>query len=299
MGRPHRHLAAGAYYHVATKGNNDAPVFHDDWDRTVFLQILEQVRRHFRWRIHASCLLGNHYHLLLETPLANLSDGMRNLNGQYAKAFNARHGRKHHVFGQRFWSRVIESEEDYSTCVDYIVHNPVHHGFALRLGDWRWASAAAVGRIDSLRVSRHRQADPPALTGRVPDGGAATPDRPGREVERRGIFGDVRRGLRPSLLLRSSRAPRAGRPAPVPTGRVHRGGALHPSLGELLPRRTATRRRRARGPPDCALPARRQVRLRRALAARVAEPCPRAARLRRACDRNCRPSGGARPGLLA
>src|SRR4051794_38406885 len=89
MGRPHRHLAAGAYYHVATKGNNDAPVFHDDWDRTVFLQILEQVRRHFRWRIHASCLLGNHYHLLLETPLANLSDGMRNLNGQYAKAFTS------------------------------------------------------------------------------------------------------------------------------------------------------------------------------------------------------------------
>src|SRR3954468_8249170 len=254
MGPPPRHLAAGAYYHVATKGNNDAPVFQDDYDRTVFLQILERVRRHFRWRIHASCLLGNHYHLLLETPFANLSDGMRDLNGQYAKAFNARHGRKHHVFGQRFWSRVIESEEDYATCLDYIAQNPVHHGFARRLGDWRWASAAAAGRIDSLRVSRHRQADPPALAGRLPDGGAATTDGAGREVERRGLFGDVRRGLRPPVLLRPRRTAGARRAAAVAAGRVHGGGALHPPLGELLPGRARTGRRRARGPPDRALP---------------------------------------------
>src|SRR4051794_19880632 len=286
MGRSPRHLAAGAYYHVATKGNNDAPVFQDDYDRTVFLQILERVRRHFRWRIHASCLLGNHYHLLLETPLANLSDGMRNLNGQYAKAFNERHGRKHHVFGQRFWSRVLESEEDYATCVDYIVDNPVHHGFARRLGDWRWASAAAAGRIDSLRVARHRQADPPALAGRLPDGGAATADGAGREIERRGLFGDVRRGLRPPLLLRPGRAPRSWRPTPVATGRIHRRGAVHAALGELLPRRAAARGRRARGPPDCAVPARRQVRVCRAAAARAAEPRARATGLRRACNGN-------------
>ena len=110
MGRPHRYLAAGAYYHVATKGNNDTPIFRDDRDRAVFLQILRRVKRRYRWRLHARCLLGNHYHLLVETPLANLSDGMRDLNGQYARAFNERHRRRHHVFGQRFWSKVIESD---------------------------------------------------------------------------------------------------------------------------------------------------------------------------------------------
>jgi REP element-mobilizing transposase RayT len=104
MGRPLRYLAAGAYYHVGTKGNNDAPIFADDWDRTVFLRILKRVRRRYGWRLHARCLLGNHYHLLLETPLANLSEGMRDLNGQYARAFNERHRRQDHVFGRRVLS---------------------------------------------------------------------------------------------------------------------------------------------------------------------------------------------------
>ena len=107
MGRPHRYLAAGAYYHVGAKGNNNEPIFLDDWDRAVFVQILKRVRQRYRWRLHARCLLGNHYHLVVETPLANLSDGMRDLNGQYARAFNERHRRVHHVFGKRFWSRVI------------------------------------------------------------------------------------------------------------------------------------------------------------------------------------------------
>jgi REP element-mobilizing transposase RayT len=61
MGRPHRYLAPGAYYHVGTKGNNDDPIFQDDDDRRVFLQILRRVKRHYRWRLHARCLLGNHY----------------------------------------------------------------------------------------------------------------------------------------------------------------------------------------------------------------------------------------------
>src|SRR3954471_21590822 len=144
MGRRHRYLAAGAYYHVGTKGNNDAPIFLDDWDRRVFLQLLRRVRNHYRWRLHARCLLGNHYHLLVETPLGNLSDGMRDLNGQYARAFNERHRRKHHVFGQRFWSTVIDSEAQYDHTLDYIVHNPVNHGFTRRVGDWRWTSPPAA-----------------------------------------------------------------------------------------------------------------------------------------------------------
>src|SRR5215471_17718996 len=197
MGRPRRYLAAGAFYHVGAKGNNDEPIFRDDWDRAVFDQLLRRVRRRYRWRLHARCLLGNHYHLLVETPLANLSDGMRDLNGQYARAFNERHARRNHVFGRRFWSKEVESEEQYEKTLEYILANPVHHGFARRFGQWRWASAPAVGRIDSLGVARHRQADPSALAGRLPDGGAAPPDRPGREVERRRLFRDVRRGLCP------------------------------------------------------------------------------------------------------
>src|SRR3954468_21282822 len=298
MGRPRRYLAAGAYYHVGAKGNNNAPIFLDDWDRAVFVQILKRVRQRYRWRLHARCLLGNHYHLVVETPLANLSDGMRDLNGQYARAFNERHRRVNHVFGKRFWSRVIESEEQYDHTLDYVLHNPINHGFARRLGTWRWTSVPTESRIDSARVARHRQADPSALPRLLPHGGAAGPHRTGREVERRGLLGDVGRGVRAPLLLRPGRADRARRPPPVPTGRVHRRGALHAPLGELLPRRARTGRRRARGPPDRAVRPRGQVRLRRAAAARVAEPRARTAGLRRAGDRDRGACRGARPGLL-
>ena len=173
MGRPHRHLEAGAFYHVGIRGNNHAPIVVDDGDRIVFFHILRRVERRYGWRTHVRCLMGNHYHLLVETPLPNLADGMRDLNGDYARAFNERHKRKDHVFGRRYWSKVIESDEQYEATVEYIVNNPLHHGFVRRLEQWRWTSGTAVSALDSPGVSRHRQADPAALARRLPDGGAA------------------------------------------------------------------------------------------------------------------------------
>ncbi|HEY8777954.1 MAG TPA: transposase, partial [Gaiellaceae bacterium] len=210
MGRPHRYLAAGAYYHVGIRGNNHAPIVLDDGDRIVFFHILRRVERRYGWRTHVRCLMGNHYHLLVETPQPNLADGMRDLNGGYARAFNERHKRKDHVFGRRYWSKVIESDEQYEATVEYIVNNPLHHGFVRRLEQWRWTSGPAVGAVDSPRVSRHRQADPSAVARRLSDGGATAFDRARREVERRGLLRDVGRGLRPALLLRPRRAPCAG-----------------------------------------------------------------------------------------
>ena len=148
-------------------------------------------------------------------------------------------------------------------------------------------------------VARHRQADPAALAGRLPDGGAAAADRARRQGQRRGLLGDVGRGVRAALLLRPRRADRARRAAPLAARRVHRRGALHAPLRELLPRRARARRRRARGAPDGALHARGHVRLRRAAAARAAEPRARPPRLRRRADRDGRERPGARSRLLA
>ena len=75
MGRPLRYLAPGALYHVSTRGNNKAPIVVDDDDRIVFVHILNRVVRRYGWRLHVRCLLGNHYHLVVETPEPNLSDG--------------------------------------------------------------------------------------------------------------------------------------------------------------------------------------------------------------------------------
>jgi putative transposase len=180
MGRPHRDLVAGGYYHVGSRGNNHAPIVVDREDRMVFFHLLRRVERRYGWRIHVSCLMGNHYHLVLETPAPNLDKGMRDLNGGYARAFNDRHGRKDHVFGRRYWSKSIESEEQYEATLEYVLHNPVHHGFVGRREDWNWASAPIVRPIDSPGVTRHRQADSPAVARRLSDGGAAAADRPRR-----------------------------------------------------------------------------------------------------------------------
>ena len=173
MGRPLRYLAAGAYYHVGTAATTMRRSSLDDWDRTVFFHILRRVERRYGWRTHARCLLGNHYHLVVETPLPNLSDGMRDLNGGYARAFNERHSRRRSrlrppllVQGDRVRRAVRPHPRRTSSTTR------LHHGFVRRLGQWRWTSGTAVSGIDSPGVARHRQADPSALARRLPDGRA-------------------------------------------------------------------------------------------------------------------------------
>jgi len=90
MGRNPRIEFGGAVYHVMSRGNRQEPVFLDDTDCRVFIDALEEACGRCGWRIHAFALMGNHYHLLLETPEANLVDGMRWLQGTYTKRFNGR-----------------------------------------------------------------------------------------------------------------------------------------------------------------------------------------------------------------
>lgn len=78
----------GAFYHVTLRGNASQPVFLNDKDRSDFLDTLADVVERY-WRLcHAYCLMDNHYHLVIETPEANLSKGMRQLNGVYTQIFN-------------------------------------------------------------------------------------------------------------------------------------------------------------------------------------------------------------------
>ena len=91
MARPLRIEFAGALYHVTSRGDRQEAVFEDDEDREVFLRTLAEVVERFNWRCHAYCQMTNHYHLVVETPLGNLSKGMRQLNGVYTQASNRRH----------------------------------------------------------------------------------------------------------------------------------------------------------------------------------------------------------------
>ena len=85
MARPLRIEFAGALYHVTSRGNARADIFFTDDDRHAFLAILGKVCGRYNWLCHAYCLMGNHYHLLVETPEGNLSKGMRQVNGVYTQ----------------------------------------------------------------------------------------------------------------------------------------------------------------------------------------------------------------------
>src|SRR6266487_2377554 len=81
----------GAIYHVLNRGNRREPIFRDDEDREIFRQTLDQVCAKTDWQVHAYCLMGNHFHLVVETPRANLVAGMQWLLGTYTMRLNRRH----------------------------------------------------------------------------------------------------------------------------------------------------------------------------------------------------------------
>lgn len=91
MARPLRIEYAAALYHVTSRGNRQANIYEDNADRVTFVEVLRSVVDRFGWLCHAYCLMSNHYHLLIETPEANLSSGMGQLNQVYAQRFNRAH----------------------------------------------------------------------------------------------------------------------------------------------------------------------------------------------------------------
>lgn len=124
MARPLRLEFPGAIYHVTARGNARAAIFLDDHDRELFLDLLARVVKRYEWICHAYCLMGNHHHLLIETPRPSLAAGMRQLNGVYAQRFNHRHGRVGHVFGERFKSVLVERDTHLVTAAAYIRQQP-------------------------------------------------------------------------------------------------------------------------------------------------------------------------------
>jgi REP element-mobilizing transposase RayT len=133
-----------AIYHVTSRGNAQADIYKNDSDRLMFLETLAQVVKRFGWVCHAYCLMGNHYHLMIETPLANLGQGMRQLNGVYTQRFNRNHKRVGHVFQGRYKAIIIDGDSYLLELCRYIVRNPVAAHIATHAGDWQWSSYRAT-----------------------------------------------------------------------------------------------------------------------------------------------------------
>jgi REP element-mobilizing transposase RayT len=141
-------LAAGTY-HVTTRSGGPIPIFHDDEDRTLFCIQLIRAIKSARWVCRAFCLMSTHYHLLLDIPENGLQHGMHRLNGCYAKWFNRRHGRVGHLFGERYYSGLVESDGHMLQLLRYFALNPVQAGLVTRPSEWYWGSYRGCAGLDA------------------------------------------------------------------------------------------------------------------------------------------------------
>jgi len=149
MPRKERVEYGGGVYHVMDRGDRLEAIFEDDRDREIFLHTLGQACERTGWRVHSYVLMGNHYHLLLETPEPNLCAGMKWMQGTYTIRHNARHKLRGHLFQGRYKAIVVDGEQEtyFRTVSDYIHLNPVRAGLlaeGAKLETYRWSSFPAL-----------------------------------------------------------------------------------------------------------------------------------------------------------
>ena len=144
MPRAPRLQVAGGLYHVGARGVRRTSIYRSEGDFELFESILTDVIGRYEWRCHTYCLMPNHYHLLIETPVTNLSLGMQRLNSIYAQWFDELHGLSGHVFERRFFSRLVDSTYDLLELLWYIVLNPVRAGICADADGWKRSGYRAL-----------------------------------------------------------------------------------------------------------------------------------------------------------
>lgn len=140
MARPLRVEYPGAFYHITSRGNEGRDVYESDRDREKFLFYLESAHERFKIIVHAYCLMTSHYHLILETPQANLSRCMQFLNSGYTSYFNIKRKRKGHLFQGRYKAFLVDKDSYMQRLSRYTHLNPVKAKIVDRPEEYKWSS---------------------------------------------------------------------------------------------------------------------------------------------------------------
>ncbi len=150
MFRPLRIEYPGAFYHVMNRGAGRRNIFQHPSHFEFFYDLLGQAHDHFKIEIHAFCLMSNHYHLLIRTPLTNLSKAMAYINGLYTQKFNKIEKTDEPLFRGRFKAILVEADNYLLVLSRYIHLNPVKANLVKSPQDYRWSSFSCyLNRIHS------------------------------------------------------------------------------------------------------------------------------------------------------
>ena len=140
MSRPLRIEYAGAWYHVMNRGRRGEDVFSGKQDFEIFIALLKEAAELWNVRVSAYCLMSNHYHILLQTPLGNLTRFMRHLNGVYTQRYNRLHGYDGQLFRGRYKAILVGEDSYLLELVRYIHRNPLRAGIVAALDQYPWSS---------------------------------------------------------------------------------------------------------------------------------------------------------------
>ncbi|MEW6456587.1 MAG: transposase [Acidobacteriota bacterium] len=140
MTRPLRLSFENAVYHVTARGNRKEKIFYSENDKRVFLEKLNETFKKYSFICYSYCLMDNHYHLFIKTPLANITDGMHYLNASYTNWFKAAHKIVGVVFQGRYKSILVD-EDNYALELSAYIHlNPLRAGIVKNIEQYKWSS---------------------------------------------------------------------------------------------------------------------------------------------------------------
>lgn len=140
MARPLRIEFPGALYYVTSRGKTSRKIFQNPADPVEWLDILGNICNRYRWVVYTYCLMPDHYHLVVQTPDANLSIGMRQLNGIYTQSYNEKYSSKGHLYKGRFKSVHVQKDAYLHRLARFILNSPVRSGFVKYPYQYKWSS---------------------------------------------------------------------------------------------------------------------------------------------------------------
>lgn len=153
MPRKARQISSTGMYHVVIKGVNHEAIFEKDWQKKAIMDLLEKKFEEHEVELYCYCVMSTHLHVLLQGKMKDISKCVREMESIYAVIYNQKMKRNGHLFQGRFYSGVIENENTFWNCVNYIHNNPVKAHIVDDLAKFKYSSYDEFSKENAKRIT--------------------------------------------------------------------------------------------------------------------------------------------------